>query len=172
MRRPLRGGISSWAGMSHLHVDLFIVGARSGATQPVEVEQLDDGSYRVLFSPGFVEGVAAGDVIRITDPKLGHFVVVERGGNLAVKFGATSPIAAVLPSISSALAPLGGRMDGAIDKAAVWTVPAAAGFAAIDRIMVAAVGRMPGGEWWYGNVYDEQGQPLRWWEPRTDTPDS
>ena len=80
--------------MHHLHVDLFIVGARPGATQPVEVERLEDDSYIVLHSPGLVEGIAAGDVIRVTDPKLGLFEIVTRGGNISVKFAASSSIAA------------------------------------------------------------------------------
>jgi hypothetical protein len=44
-------------------------------------------------------------------------------------------------------------------------VPAAAGFARIESIMADAVQRVPGAEWWYGNVYDDAGAPLRWWEP-------
>lgn len=151
--------------MSHpLHVDLFIVGARAGATEPVEVEQLPDERYRVLYSPGFVEGLAAGDVIQLTDLKLGHFEVVRRGGNLAVKFAARSSVAAAIPGISSGLEVLGGRLDGAIEKAAVWTVPASVGFEPIERVMSAAVAQMPTSEWWYGNVYDELGKPLGWWE--------
>jgi hypothetical protein len=130
----------------------------------VEVEQREDGAYLVLCSPGYVEGVAAGDVIRVTDSTLGAFEVVERGGNLAVKFAAVTPIAAVVPIISAGLEPLGGRLDGHIEKAAVWTIPVVAGFHAIEQVMSAASARTPGSEWWYGNVYDGQGRPLRWWE--------
>jgi hypothetical protein len=149
-----------------LHVDLFITGARPGATQPVEVAPLEDDSYLVLHSPGFVEGIAAGDVIRIIDRKLGRFEIVTRGGNISVKFAASSSIAAMVPVISAELEALGGHLDGAIENAAVWTIPLASGFDSIESVMAIAVRRMPASEWWYGNVYDEDGQPLRWWESR------
>ena len=146
------------------HIDLTIVGAKAGATQPVEVEPLGNDEYRILWSPGLVEGIAAGDVIRLTDSRRGLFDVLVRGGNVAVKFVTREPIEAVLPSISADLEAIGGRLDGAIEKAAVWTVPAAAGFGEIERIMTAAVSRMPGSGWWYGNVYDDFGKPLLWWD--------
>jgi hypothetical protein len=46
----------------------------------------------------------------------------------------------------------------------VWTIPIAAGFKPIERVMAAAVARAPASDWWYGNVYDENGKPLLWWE--------
>ena len=111
-----------------------------------------------------VEGIAAGDTIRITDPSLGSFVVLKRGGNVAVKFAGREPIASMLPQLVDELAALGGRLDGSIGKAAVFTVPVAAGFLRIEQVMAAATQRCPGAEWWYGNVYDDAGVPLRWWE--------
>jgi hypothetical protein len=149
----------------HDHLDLIIEGARVGATQPVEVEPLGAGKYRVRYSPGFVEGIAAGDIIRVTDPELGRFEVLSRGGNIAVKLAAREAVAGALPAVTAALEAVGGRLDGAIEQAAVWTVPAAAGFKRIEAIMADAVGRLSGSEWWYGNVYDDSGKPLRWWEP-------
>ena len=146
------------------HIDLVVVGGRAGATQPVEVEPLGNDEYRILFSPGLVEGIAAGDVIRVTDPRVGLFEVLSRGGNVAVKFGAPEPLEPFLPAIHADLEALGGRLDGATDTAAVWTIPAAAGFARIEKAMAAAVARIPGAGWWYGNVYDGDGKPLHWWE--------
>ena len=146
------------------HVGLFVEGASPGKTQPVEVERLNSDNYRVLFSPGFVEGIAAGDTIRITDGKLGHFEVVSRGGNLAVKLVTEQPIGATVSAVSAELESLDGRFDGAIEHAAVWTVPVTAGFEKIEGVMSRAVAAMPGSSWWYGNVYDDDGAPLRWWE--------
>lgn len=147
-----------------LHIDLVVVGAGSAATQPVEVEPLGNGEYRILFSPGLVEGIAAGDVVKVTNPALGLFEVLVRGGNVAVKFGAPQPLGQALPAICTDLEALGGRLDGATETAAVWTIPAVAGFARIEETMAAAVARIPGSGWWYGNVYDDHGNPLRWWE--------
>ena len=152
----------------HRHIDLAVEGAKAGGRQPVEVEPLGDDEYRVLYSPGLVEGIAAGDVIRVTDFDRGLFQVVTRGGNIAVKFAAREPIAGVLPGLRADLEALGARLDGAIGKAAVWTIPLAAGFAQIETVMSAAVARTPGSGWWYGNVYDEGGDPLHWWEKAHD----
>ncbi len=44
----------------HEHVELMVEGAPPGKTQPVEVEAISVDHYRVLCSPGFVEGIAAG----------------------------------------------------------------------------------------------------------------
>jgi Domain of unknown function (DUF4265) len=146
------------------HVGLMVEGAPPGKTQPVEVEAISADHYRVLHSPGFVEGIAAGDTIRITDRELGLFEVASRGGNVAVKFAAEQPIAGVLQFISTEFELLGGRFDGAIGRAGVWTVPVAAGFNEIEGVMARAVALMPGSQWWYGNVYANDGEPLRWWE--------
>ena len=146
------------------HVDLFVEGAPSGKLQPVDVERLGAEQFRVMYSPGFVEGIAAGDVIRVTDKKLGQFEIVTRGGNIAVKLATEQPVAAVASIVSAELEPLGGRLDGALEHAAVWTVPVTAGFNKIEEVMSRAA-LTPGSGWWYGNVYDHDGEPLRWWEP-------
>ena len=146
------------------HIDLMVAGADAGATQPVEVEHLGAHEYRILSSPGLVEGIAAGDTIRVTDASLGHFEVLSRGGNIAIKFASPSPLSHILPAVSAELEAIGGRLDGSVETAAVWTVPASAGFTRIEAIMNAAVNRMAGSGWWYGNVYDDAGEPLRWWE--------
>jgi uncharacterized protein DUF4265 len=149
-----------------LHIDLVVIGGGPGATQPVEVEPLGNGEYRILYSPGLVEGIAAGDVIHVTDPGLGLFDVLVRGGNVAVKLGAPEPLEPSLAAVCADVEALGGRLDGAIERAAVWTIPVSAGFAQIEKAMAAAVARIPGAEWWYGNVYDDEGKPLGWWMGR------
>ena len=146
------------------HIELAVEGARPGGTQPVEVEPLGNEEYRVLASPGFVEGIAAGDVIRVTDAGRGLFEVLSRGGNIAVKFVTRGPIADLLAGLNADLEALGARLDGAIERAAVWTIPVTAGFQRIETAMAGAVARAPGSGWWYGNVHDERGEPVRWWE--------
>jgi hypothetical protein len=54
------------------HINLIVEGSEGG-TQPVKVEFLSPNVYRILFSPGFLEDVAAGDVIRVTDEVTGEF---------------------------------------------------------------------------------------------------
>jgi hypothetical protein len=39
-----------------------------------------------------------------------------------------------------------------------------AGFQAIEAAVEKWISGREGVEWRYGNVYDDRGQPLRWWE--------
>jgi hypothetical protein len=55
------------------HIPLAVHGGTG--TEPVHVEVLEAGRYRLLYSPGFVVGVAAGDEIELLD-QAGHFRVV------------------------------------------------------------------------------------------------
>ena len=60
---------------------------------------------------------------------------------------------------------IGGWLDGAIEHGVVYTVPVVAGFGQIESIADAVVGRYPGAEWIYGNIYsvDDGTTPLNWW---------
>jgi hypothetical protein len=146
-----------------LHIDLHVAGTQD-RTQPVEVECLDAAQrqYRVLYTPGFVEGLAAGDVLQLTGSD-GQFRVVARGGNIALKVAVQGPIAARLPHLNSGIEAMGGRLDGSLETAAVWTIPHQAGvFDGIETLMQATLG--PDDGWWYGNVHAEDGEtPLGWW---------
>ena len=146
------------------HVALAVDGSDPPGTQPVEVDARPDGTFLILHSPGFVEGIAAGDVVRITDRELGLFEVVERGGNVSLKWSTPDSIAGVLDQANAILSELSASFDGAIEHAAVWTVPVAAGFSAIEERMERVVALRDGSSWWYGNVYDDKGAPLNWWE--------
>jgi hypothetical protein len=145
------------------HVLLFVVDAAPGSRQPVEVESLGDGTTRVLASPGFVEGIAAGDIIRIVDETMGSFVVVRRGGNLAVKILRDGPIQQVTDRALHEVERLGGTLDGSIERGAVFTIPASAGLATVEGIFNALANSFTGVVWWFGNVHDEDGKPLNSW---------
>ena len=145
------------------HIDLYVVGAPEGHKQPVEVEETESGDFLVLFSPGLVEGIAAGDIIRVIDVATGQFEVVSRGGNVSVKWMARSPISKFLNQADEFLGPLGARRDGNIANAAVWTIPVTATFSAIEDAMNRVTELVPDSGWWYGNVYDENDNPLDWW---------
>jgi hypothetical protein len=150
---------------NRLHLDLFVEGGRARGTQPVPVEALGDGRFRVLHSPGLVEGIAAEDVIRITDERTGRFEVVERGGNLSIKVMGRSSVAELRARLERDLGALGGWCDGEIEIAAVFTVPVRAGFPAVESALRAALESHPGFEIYFGNVYAEDGvTPLGWWK--------
>ena len=150
--------------MSDVHVHLVIHGADAGAKEPVHAEAIGGSRYRLLSSPGFVLGVAAGDEIELLGDD-GQFRVVRRGGNVAVQLFSKEPVHAFRDALAAAVREaLGGVLDGGIERGLVFTIPAAAGFAAIEALFDHEVNARPGTEWMYGNVYDpDSGEPLGWW---------
>lgn len=144
------------------HINLIVEGSEGG-TQPVEVESISPNVYRILYSPGFVEDVAAGDVIRVTDDNAGAFEVIEYGGNVSVKISDTSPIIEKLQEIDGILSKVNSRRDGNLEHLAVWTIPVESGFEAIEAAVGKACELLEEPVWWYGNVYDSQNNPINWW---------
>jgi Domain of unknown function (DUF4265) len=121
---------------------------------------LDTGAWQLLSTPGLVLGVAADDVVRVADD--GRFEVLERGGNVGVQLYTRQPQAEV-EALLDEVEDKGGWLDGYhAGRLAVLTFPVATGFEAIERI-VDAYARRYSEEWYYGNVYDDQDQPLNWW---------
>ena len=131
--------------------------------EPVHGEFLDGGAYLVLRSPSFVYGLAAGDEIELGDTK-GSFQLLARGGNIAIRMLSEKNLGAAFEALAADVqAGLDGRVDGRLAQAAVFTVPAAAGFEEIEQIFNDYVSDNEGTIWEYGNVYDEDGEPLEWW---------
>jgi hypothetical protein len=144
------------------HINLIVEGSE-GETQPVEAESISPNVYRILYSPGFVEDIAAGDIIRVTDQETGTFEVIEYGGNVSVKISDTSPIIKKLQEIDGILSKVNARRDGNLEHVAVWTIPAESGFEAIEASVAKACELLEEPVWWYGNVYDSQNYPINWW---------
>ena len=150
------------------HVDLLIQEnpLNPSAFEPVHVREAGDGVLEVLYSPGWVLNVAAGDKIRLLDEPHGAFEIVERGRNVAVQIFCNGPIDDLCRELTPLLAAIGGRLDGRLERTAVYTIPVAAGFERIEAALDQVMPKQPAGtEWIYGNVYDvEDGQtPLNWW---------
>lgn len=144
------------------HVRAFAGTKQSGerVDELLHVEDLGDGRVRLLASPALVLGVAAGDTVALDED--GRVTVLARGGNLAVQVHAPP---AVGDAVAAALAPLGGRCDVRHRLLTVLTVPVRAGFAAVEGAVTAALADHTGADWYYGNVYDDDGTtPLGWWE--------
>ena len=148
--------------MVEQHISLAVHGGPG--KEPVHVEALDRGRYRLLHSPGFVVGVAAGDEIELLD-EAGHFKVLRRGGNIAVQMFARQPVQPFRDEIAAAVREaLSGSLDGGIERGLVFTIPLATGFAAIEAFFDDFVKTHSETEWMYGNVYDpDTGSPLGWW---------
>lgn len=150
----------------HGHVGLRARDSPDGSPfiEMVPARRRDDGSYEVLGTPGIVDGCAEGDFIAV-DPD-GNFVVVSRGGNVAIHLwpGPREFTEDDIRSLKSGFRDLGGRVE-APERArfVVVTVPVAVGFPTIEAVVKDWVGRRKGVEWYFGNVYDERGRPLDWW---------
>lgn len=150
-----------------LHVPVVSDGVRQGE-EVLPVAELGAGRYRLLASPGFVEGLAAGDEFEL-DPAapLGHRVL-RRGGNLCVWFYHSEPLdesSAATADVSRVAESLGGHLDGGYSRMLVLTVPLAAGFDTVGEAFDGAARRHRGSSWLYGNVYDpsDGATPLNWW---------
>ncbi|MGW2696097.1 DUF4265 domain-containing protein [Streptomyces sp. NPDC001296] len=136
-------------------------GDGASADEVVAVRPLAGSRYTVHLSPGFYQGIAAGDEIAY-DPMSKTAQVVSRGGNIAVQCFHEGIPKGEVEVLKRRAAEIGGRVDGEMDTLVVLTFPARVGFPAIESLM--ATFRSHGVEWEYGNVYDEAGNSLGWRE--------
>jgi hypothetical protein len=113
----------------------FTVEYRDGfpLKEPVHVESLGDDRYRLLFSPGLVLGITAGDEFRLVG-KDGAFEIIRRGGNLSVILQAEEPVDGLIDELRRRVKKLGGRIDGQVEQSLVCSIPLAAGFPAVDAL--------------------------------------
>lgn len=119
--------------------------------------------FRLLKSPMFVRGLAALDVVEINPESRGRFQLVKRGGNLCVRVFLRQPNPALEEGLTGELEKLGGHLDIASERALVYSIHFGIGFQTLEKLLDKA---LPRGEarWLYGNVYDDEGQPLNWWQ--------
>ncbi|WP_346014293.1 MULTISPECIES: transposase [unclassified Streptomyces] len=105
------------------------------------------------------------DVDRLRTLLAGSAKVVERGGNIAVQVFHAGIPGDVIESLKKNATEIGGRVDGELESLVVLTFPVRVGFPAIESLLAALPEDAV--EWEYGNVFDEQGEPLAWWEDTT-----
>ena len=104
--------------MPETHVHLHVHGGKG--SEPVHAELVGDRRYRVLSSPGFVLGVAAGDEIELSGED-GQFRVLRHGGNLAVQLFSKEPVRGFRESLAAKVRDsLKGVLDGGIDRGLVF----------------------------------------------------
>ncbi|MFF4120903.1 DUF4265 domain-containing protein [Streptomyces sp. NPDC001714] len=149
------------------HVALRAGFASSGKPvfETLPARAVGPGSYELLGSPGMVEGCAAGDLLKIDAD--GLFQVEQRGPNLCIQAFGEPPFAAEsLESLIGAFGPLDGLVEAPADRRfIVVTVPAVAGFPAVEAVMEAwAAGESGLLEWGFSNVFGPDGEPLNWWQ--------
>ena len=153
---------------SQTTIELF-AGTKSNGNpvqEEVLVQLLEGDQYKVLQSPGFVLGIAAGDVIKLIPFSSGKFELLSRGGNICIQIFKNSGTRDIKDACIELSQPLGGRLDGLSEKQMVLTFPYKDGFQSIEQVMNGFSDNYPDFEWYYGNVYDtEDGEtPLKWWE--------
>jgi hypothetical protein len=150
----------------HDHVSIVAGKATDGSsvTEAVPARSLGGGSYEVLATPGLAIGCAAGDRIQVDSD--GSFSVSVRGGNVALHvYSATVISASDLARLREIFAPLKGHVEAPVAaRFAVVTVPAAAGFPAIEQAIGNWIATQADVDWYFGNVYDDNDNPLGWWE--------
>jgi uncharacterized protein DUF4265 len=130
-------------------------------------DPLGRGRYRLLASPGMVEGVAAGDELELSPAEPAGYRVLRRGGQLCVWVYIPDPPPQHTDArLDQAARALGGYLDGGSTRLRILTVPVSAGFACVETELEAAVVELGDSSWAYGNVYDRQNRPLGWWEER------
>jgi len=132
--------------------------------EEVPVEILGDGRYRLLASPGILDGLASGDVF-VVDPQSSLYRVKEHGGNLCVQvwYPGLDLAGRVDTEIVPGVTALGGTLDGREQELSSFTLPLSAGMDAIERLFNDWVDRTEGATWSFGNAYEEDGTtPLPW----------
>jgi hypothetical protein len=124
--------------------------------------RLDTFEYLVHGSPGLAYGFAAGDRLYVADD--GTYKIRGRGQNLCLRAYPTANLSDDdISALVAAFEPLGGLVETPDDRRfVVVTVPISAGFPAVETAVTDwATPRLC--EWEYGNVYDDNGIALGWW---------
>jgi uncharacterized protein DUF4265 len=138
-----------------------------GFHEVLPAEPLGRGVFRLLASPGLVEGVAAGDELELAPADPTGYRILRRGGRLCIwVYVPEPPPEETEARLRRAAAALGGYLDGGNTRLRILTVPVSAGFGRVEAELAAVLADLCGSTWAYGNVYDHRngGRPLGWWD--------
>ena len=143
--------------------------SRRPSTEVLNAEQVGPNRYRLVYSPGMVEGIARDDEFELspTDPK--GFNVLKRAGYLCVWFYFEEPgknRGSDGEAVRIAVERFGGICDGGGNTNLVFSVAASFGFPAVEVLFNELAGLYPGSSWLFGNVYNPWNvfKPLSRWE--------
>lgn len=122
--------------------------------------------YRLMSSPAFVRGLAAGDRIRFPSEAPCGYELLKRSGNLCIRVLRKDNIAEVLQSLTPEIELMDGVLDLETPRLLVYSIHVSIGFQAIESLLDRICGHLPGTLWYYGNVYDPKDgvTPLDWWQ--------
>jgi hypothetical protein len=148
----------------------IIIDGHNEGEEAVPAVHLGGKRFRLLCSPGLVEGIASGDEIQIDDDAPRGFLILQRSGNVCAWLyfpNAIEPEGPEATAVAQSLTRLGGPLDGGGATFLVLTIPISSGFPAIESVLDSQTQAHPDTFWRYGNVYDADGEtPLRWWDTR------
>ena len=141
-----------------------VAGSSNTMRENLPVLPLGDNKYKLLTSPGLVLGLAKDDELKYF-ADTGAFDLLRRGRNVCVQvFHDPGNEAIIEELIMRVTTQLKGSLDGQSEKFVVFTVPIETGFGDIERVMNDFVAESKICEWYFGNVYAEDGEtPLDWW---------
>ncbi len=150
-----------------IKLPVFNNGTRAGHEQLV-VEDIGHDRYRLVHSPGFVEGLAAGDEFQLSDAHEQGYIVLHRSGTLCVWFFFPQTVDEQMPQVQALrkqVEAVGGYLDGGFRSLVIFNIPVSVGFTTTEALFDHAVEQHEGAEWLYSNVYDYQdGETLlNWW---------
>lgn len=139
------------------------------AFESVPAEALGEGVFKILASPGFAPGFAAGDEVEISGGGPNCIIIKHRGGNVCVQIFFKKLPEDDRSKIDSEMSLIGGWLDGGKEGIAghllIYTIPIRVGFKRIENVMERIADRFSVDRWMYGNVYDTRDgvTPLNWW---------
>ena len=150
------------------YINLFVGKSSTGnkVFEKLPVLKLENNIYQLLISPGLVLGLAKGDQFEYNSTTL-EYELVKRSGNLSIQIYKSRDIEN-LEAYNNLIQDIGnhlnGTLDGDNDDMFVFTIPVSVGFHKIENLLNNFIEKYPDSEWYYGNVYDEDGEtPLNWW---------
>jgi Domain of unknown function (DUF4265) len=118
------------------------------------VEPLSDGRFRLLRSPGFLQGFAAEDLLSF-DPVSGVARLLEHGPNLCVQCFRPQRALEFAEYLEAQIKAWSGRVDGIYkDTLLVLTIPVGVGIPTIEHTLTQAAALFHGSSWHFANVYD------------------
>ncbi|WP_188152236.1 DUF4265 domain-containing protein [Teredinibacter waterburyi] len=135
----------------------------SPVMEKLQVLTLEDGNLQLQRSPAFLRGVARGDLIVVDSSKQTH-TLVRRSGNLCIRVIARSNISDIATELTPALEKMGATLDFENARMLVFSIHVSCGFSAIEDVLNRYSGQDGLSTWFYGNVYDQDMQPLNWWQ--------
>ena len=138
--------------------------------ETLEVERLGEQRFRLLHSPAFVWGVAAGDVIELDGGVIAGFQIRSRAGNVAAVVAlndAAEKTGPLVQKLIQDVALLHGRCEGGPTSMLVFTIPVDVGLRRITTLFDGFRASVGGSSWWYGNVLDRHDRLLAWCQEHT-----